>query len=531
MKGQLQAGVLVLALAAPLAGAAQDSSARPDPSKFPARASYQGVTIAAVPIPDTPAAERIFGPRAAPTRAGFLPVEVIIFNQRSEIIQVKVGRIKIIGFDNQFEQVDPQAVAEGLYPRPEVDRPKTSRGPRLPVPWPRKQKVKKDKKRAQREEAEAALRSRDALGAERIALYQLHAPDRKVPLAASVEALAALRADGVIEAVGLLVAPFPRPHLFPEPLRLDHRVVQLGECVDHLHAAQVELEALGETVAKEKVEYLRQQYGLDKPFVVQYFTWLVGMLQGDFGHSFEYDLPVSEVVGDRLFLSFLLSFSTIVFTWAMAFPIGVYSATHQYSWADHGLTFLGFLGLATPNFLLALVLLYVANVVFGTSVGGLMDPVYVNQPMSWGKFLSVLEHLWIPVVVIGTSGTAGMIRRLRANLLDELQKQYVVTGRAKGLPPLRLLLKYPLRMALNPFIADIGNLLPQVVSGAAIVSIVLSLPTTGPMLLSALQSQDMYLAGSFLMFLSVLTVVGMFVSDVALAFLDPRIRLGGGVRR
>lgn len=160
MKGQLQAGVLVLALAVPLAGAAQDSSARPNPSKFPARASYQGVTIAAVPIPDTPAAERIFGPRAAPTRAGFLPVEVIIFNQRSEIIRVNVGRIKIIGFDNQFEQVDPQAVAEGLYPRPEVDRPKTSRRPRLPVPWPRKQKVKKDKKRAQREEAEAALRSR-----------------------------------------------------------------------------------------------------------------------------------------------------------------------------------------------------------------------------------------------------------------------------------------------------------------------------------------------------------------------------------
>ena len=307
-------------------------------------------------------------------------------------------------------------------------------------------------------------------------------------------------------------------------------IIQLPEG-DYLTSYIAELEALGETVAKEKVEYLRQQYGLDKPFVVQYFTWFVGMLQGDFGHSFEYDLPVSEVVGDRLFLSFLLSFCTIVFTWAMAFPIGVYSATHQYSWADHGLTFLGFLGLATPNFLLALVLLYVANVVFGTSVGGLMDPVYVNQPMSWGKFLSVLEHLWIPVVVIGTSGTAGMIRRLRANLLDELQKQYVVTGRAKGLPPLRLLLKYPLRMALNPFIADIGNLLPQVVSGAAIVSIVLSLPTTGPMLLSALQSQDMYLAGSFLMFLSVLTVVGMFVSDVALAFLDPRIRLGGGVRR
>jgi peptide/nickel transport system permease protein len=177
------------------------------------------------------------------------------------------------------------------------------------------------------------------------------------------------------------------------------------------------------------------------------------------------------------------------------------------------------------------VLLYVANVVFGTSIGGLMDAQYIDAPMSWGKLLSVLEHLWIPVVVIGTSGTAGMIRRLRANLLDELQKQYVVTARAKGLPPLRLLVKYPLRMALNPFIADIGNLLPQVISGAAIVSVVLSLPTTGPMLLQALQSQDMYLAGSFLMFLSLLTVIGMFLSDLALAVLDPRIRLEGDATR
>lgn len=307
-------------------------------------------------------------------------------------------------------------------------------------------------------------------------------------------------------------------------------IIQLPEG-DYLTSQIAELEAMGETVAKEQVEFLRKQYGLDQPFVVQYFHWLGGMLRGDFGYSFEYKLPVSQVVGDRLFLSFLLSFSTIIFTWLIAFPIGVYSATHQYSWGDHGLTFLGFLGLATPNFLLALVLLYFANVTFGTSIGGLMDPVYLNQSMSWGKFLSVLEHLWIPVVVIGTSHTAGMIRRLRANLLDELQKQYVITGRAKGLPPFRLLMKYPLRMALNPFIADIGNLLPQVVSGAAIVSIVLSLPTTGPMLLAALRSQDMYLAGSFLMFLSLLTVIGMFVSDLALAVLDPRIRLHGGVRR
>ena len=307
-------------------------------------------------------------------------------------------------------------------------------------------------------------------------------------------------------------------------------IIQLPEG-DYLTTYIAELESQGESISKEKVDFLRQQYNLDQPPVVQYFRWLFGMLQGDFGFSFEYNLPVNEVVGDRLFLSFLLSFTTILFTWLVAFPIGVYSATHQYSWADHGLTFIGFLGLATPNFLLALVLLYFANVVFGTSVGGLMDPEFIDQSMSWAKFVSVLEHLWIPVIVIGTSGTAGMIRRLRANLLDELQKQYVVTGRAKGLPNLRLLLKYPLRMALNPFVADIGNLLPQIVSGAAIVSVVLSLPTTGPMLLTALQSQDMYLAGSFLMFLSLLTVVGMFLSDIALAALDPRIRLEGGRRR
>ena len=307
-------------------------------------------------------------------------------------------------------------------------------------------------------------------------------------------------------------------------------IIQLPEG-DYLTSYIAELEATGEKVSEEKVEFLRAHYGLDRPVIEQYATWVLGMLKGDFGYSFEHDLPVGEVVGDRLFLTFLLSFSTIVFTWVVSFPIGVYSATHQYSWGDHGLTLIGFLGLATPNFLLALVLLYFANVVFGTSIGGLMDPEFINQPMSWPKFVSVLEHLWIPVVVIGTSGTAAMIRRLRANLLDELQKQYVVTGRAKGLPPFRLLVKYPLRMSLNPFIADIGNLLPQVVSGAAIVSVVLSLPTTGPMLVRALQSQDMYLAGSFLMFLAVLTVVGMFLSDLALAALDPRIRLGGGTRR
>ena len=300
---------------------------------------------------------------------------------------------------------------------------------------------------------------------------------------------------------------------------------------DFLTTQIAELQAQGMDASNAKIEFLREQYGLDKPMWEQYLIWLFGMLQGDFGYSFEYDLPVTEVVGDRLFLSFLLSFTTILFTWAMAFPIGVYSAVNQYSPGDHALTFVGFLGLATPNFLLALVMMYFAKVYFGISIGGLMDPKYLDQSFSWNKLVSVLEHLWVPVIVIGTSGTAGMIRRLRANLLDELQKQYVTTARAKGLSPRRALIKYPLRMSLNPFIADIGNLLPQVVSGAAVVSMVLSLPTTGPMLIEALRSQDMYLAGSFLMFLATLTVIGVLVSDIALAALDPRIRLGAGNKK
>jgi peptide/nickel transport system permease protein len=297
---------------------------------------------------------------------------------------------------------------------------------------------------------------------------------------------------------------------------------------DYLTTYIAELQAQGEGVDEEKIAFLREQYGLDRPLWEQYVVWATGLLRGDLGYSFEYNQPVSEVIGDRMFLTLLLNFLTVLFVYVVSFPIGVYSATHQYSAADHTLSFLGFLGLATPNFLLALILLYLANVWFGTSVGGLMDPEYVDQPWSVGKALSVLEHLWVPVLVIGTAGTAGMIRRLRANLLDELQKQYVTTARAKGLSEGRLLRRYPLRMALNPFIADIGSLLPEIVSGSVIVSAVMSLPTTGPMLLSSLRSQDMYLAGSFLMFLAVLTVVGMLISDILLAVLDPRIRLSGG---
>jgi len=294
---------------------------------------------------------------------------------------------------------------------------------------------------------------------------------------------------------------------------------------DYFESYIAELQSQGESVDTVKIEFLRQQYGFDRPIMEQYVFWVLGMLQGDFGYSFEFRLPVSEVVGDRLYLTALVSFATIVFTWVLSFPIGLYSAVKQYSWGDYTLTFLGFIGLATPNFLFALVLLYFANVVFGTSVGGLMDARFIDQPWSWAKAMSVLEHLWIPVIVIGTSGTAGMIRRLRANLLDELEKQYVVTGRAKGLPPLRLLLKYPFRLSVNFFIADIGSLLPSIISGAEVVEIILSLPTTGPMLLGALRSQDMYLAGSFLIFLASLTVIGVLLSDLALATLDPRIRL------
>jgi peptide/nickel transport system permease protein len=263
----------------------------------------------------------------------------------------------------------------------------------------------------------------------------------------------------------------------------------------------------------------------------QYLDWAFGFMQGDLGYSFEYDMPVNDVIGDRMFLTILISVVTIVFTWLIAFPIGIYSATHQYSWGDYGLTFIGFIGLATPNFLLALVMLYFANVYFGTSIGGLMDPRFIDEPMSSEKLFSILEHLWIPVIVIGTSGTAAMIRRLRANLLDELGKQYVTTGKAKGLPPGKLLRKYPLRMALNFFVADIGNLLPSIISGAEVTAVVLSLPTTGPLLIASLQSQDMYLAGSFLMFLAILTVLGMLVSDLLLAVLDPRIRLQGSISK
>ena len=296
-----------------------------------------------------------------------------------------------------------------------------------------------------------------------------------------------------------------------------------GDCV----TAQIdELLARGDANALARADELRALYGLDHSVWYRYFQWLGGIFHWDFGLSCQDTVPVKDLIGERLALTIVMESCTIIFIWTVSFVIGVYAATHQYKLGDYAASFVGFLGLAIPNFLLALVLLYVGKVYFGVSIGGLMDPEFIEQPLSWAKVSSVAQHLVIPTIVIGTAGTAGMIRRLRANLLDELQKQYVVTGRAKGLSPLKLLVKYPLRHAINPFVADIGHLLPEVVSGSVIVSVVLSLPTMGPMLLTALKTQDVNLAATFLLFVAVLTVIGMLISDLLLAALDPRIRFG-----
>ena len=305
---------------------------------------------------------------------------------------------------------------------------------------------------------------------------------------------------------------------------------------DFLTNQIAELRAQGDPSAASRAQFLIKQYGLDRPVWEQYLVWLgafpgpngfSGLLQGDWGWSFEFDKPVKDVVGDALWLTLLVNLAVVIFIHLISIPIAIYSATRQYSIGDYIATFIGYLGLAVPSFLLALILLYYSNRWFGVSIGGLYDPQFSGQPWSWAKIQSLLSHLVVPTLVIGLAGTAAMIRRMRANLLDELGKQYYVTAKAKGLAPRTALLKYPFRMSLNPFIADIGNLLPHLVSGSVLVSLVLSLPTVGPILLSALKSQDQFLAGFILMFVAVLTVVGMLVSDLLLAWLDPRIRIGG----
>lgn len=299
-------------------------------------------------------------------------------------------------------------------------------------------------------------------------------------------------------------------------------IVQLppGDFLDSYIAT---LEAGGGDISAREVELLRQRYALDGNVVTQYFVWIGNVLQGDFGWSFQYQRPVSDVLWGRVGLTFLISLASMLFVYMVAFPIGIYSAVRKYSLGDYTFTFLGFLGLAIPNFLLALVLMYVSLTVFGQSVGGLFSPEFEDAPWTWAKIVDLLAHLWIPVIIIGTASTAGLIRVMRANLLDELNKPYVETARAKGLSEGRLLLRYPVRLALNPFVSQVGWELPALISGAAITSIVLNLPTTGPVLLTALKSQDMYLAGSFILILSVLTVIGTLISDLLLAWLDPRI--------
>ena len=296
---------------------------------------------------------------------------------------------------------------------------------------------------------------------------------------------------------------------------------------DYLTTVTARLSDQGTTVDQAQLEALEQRYGLNEPVYVQYLKWIGAIVFDlDFGQSFEWNQSVSSLLAQRLPLTIALAVATLLLTWLIAFPIGVYSAVRQYSIGDYVFTTLGFLGLAIPNFMIALALMYVSYRVFGQSVGGLFSPEFADAAWNLGKVVDLLSHLWIPILVLGTAGTASLIRILRANLLDELRRPYVVAARARGVPERQLLMRYPLRMALNPFVSTVGWILPALISGEVIVSQVVSLPTTGPLLLGALMSQDMYLAGSIILIVSVLTLVGTLLSDIALAWLDPRVRLG-----
>ena len=279
------------------------------------------------------------------------------------------------------------------------------------------------------------------------------------------------------------------------------------------------------TWTPEFEQAMRERYGLNKSLPVQYVKWIGNIiLHGDYGYSFQYSEPAAKMISDRIGMTLVVSFASFLFSWMIALPIGVLSAVRQYSLADYVFSFIGFIGMATPGFLLALVLMYVAFKYGGVSLSGLFSTDFQNAPWSIAKVIDLLNHLWIPMIIVGTAGTAGLIRILRANLLDELNKPYVETARAKGLPEWRLLIKYPLRQALNPFVSGLAWLLPSLIGGEAIISIVLNLPTEGPVLLNALLWQDMFLAAGFLMLLSLMTIVGMLLSDLLLAWLDPRIR-------
>jgi peptide/nickel transport system permease protein len=297
---------------------------------------------------------------------------------------------------------------------------------------------------------------------------------------------------------------------------------------DFLTSYVAQLRQQGDVVDEAQIIGLRERYGLGEPVYVQYFKWITGILfHGDWGQSFEWQKPVKDLIWERMGLTVLLSTVTVLFSWLIAIPVGVYSATHQYSILDYVMTFISFVGLGTPGFLVALIVMWFALSVFGLNVGGLFSEQYILAPWSWEKFVDMLKHIWIPILILALGSTASGIRTTRANLLDELNKPYVETARAKGLTERRLIWKYPVRVALNPFFSTVGWTLATLISGETLVSLVLSLQTTGPLLLRALLSQDMYLAGSFILLVSSFTVIGTLISDILLAWADPRIRLEG----
>jgi peptide/nickel transport system permease protein len=296
---------------------------------------------------------------------------------------------------------------------------------------------------------------------------------------------------------------------------------------DYITSYIAQMSSSGSFVSAQEAEALRQQYGLDQPLYIQYLRWMGMVLQGNFGMALEYGRPVKEVIGDRLWLTMVVSVGAIILTWFVALPIGIYSAVRQYSVGDYIATFVGFIGLAVPSFMLALILMYFGFTMFNANIGGLFSDEMAEAPWSLAKAWDLTMHLPLPALILGFAGTAQLIRIMRANLLDELGKPYVVTARARGLSEARLILKYPVRVALNPFASTIGYLLPYVVSGSIIVSLVLSLPTVGPLLLKALVAQDMFLAGTIVLLLGVMTVIGTFLSDLLLMWIDPRIRFEG----
>ncbi len=296
---------------------------------------------------------------------------------------------------------------------------------------------------------------------------------------------------------------------------------------DYVTSYIARLQSTGTVVSMEEAEALRQQYGLDRPIYVQYMKWAGLMLQGNFGMAMEYNRPVREVIGDRLALTMIVSIAAVIVIWGLALPIGIYSAVYKYSVGDYFFTFLAFLGIGIPNFMLALVILYVGFKYFNVqSIGGLFSPEFLSAPWSMARVWDMLKHLPLPALILGMAGIGELVRIMRANLLDELRKPYVVTARAKGLSQTRVIMKYPVRAALNPFASTIGYIFPYVVSGSIIVSLVLSLPTVGPLLFKALIAQDLFLAGTILLLLAVMTVIGTLISDLILMWIDPRIRMG-----